>query len=245
MDIVEEKQEQLVLLKLIAESEIPVGSGSACRALNEATFTVSEATAGRLLRLLDQQGLTRREGFKGRVLTKYGEERLQAYVQEEKRRHFSLQLAQLVKSRNMAELVEILVARKAIEREIARLAACNISAEQLCLMETIVFPGQRFGASSVAQQDVEFHNLLAEAAGNKVLKAALDLIRQDAQLSPVLEYIRTQVHSQVLQDHMKIVGALKGRDPEAADRAMVEHIENLIADVQQYWSLVHTDEEGE
>lgn len=240
--ILGEKKEQYFLLKLIAKSDAPVGCGTACKALNEAEYKVSEATVGRLLRLLDQQGLTQREGFKGRILTKLGQERLEQIVNDETRMHHSQKLANLVGSRNKEELLEILVARKAIEREIARQAALNITPQQLSLIESIAKPGLASSTKSVVQKDVEFHYLLAEAAGNKVLKAALDLIRQDAQLSPVLEYIRKQVHSQVLQDHFKIFAALKARDPEASEKAMVEHVDNLISDVQKFWSLVHKEE---
>ena len=94
----------------------------------------------------------------------------------------------------------------------------------------------------MADGDVAFHQALAEAAGNKVLKAALDLIRQDAQLSPVFGYIREQMHRKVFSDHKQIYDAVAARDPLAAERAMVNHIENLISDVQKYWNRASKSE---
>ena len=236
----EEKGQLFLLLKFIGESDKPVGSGTACLALCNANHQVSEATAGRLLRELDERGFTERLGFKGRVLTNEGKDYLHKLTNENNRMVFSQQLARIVKSRNKDELLDILVARKAIEREIARLAAIKITGEQLYRMEKIV-ANQLNAENNVEVGDVAFHNALAEAAGNRVLKAALELIRQDAQLSPVLGFIRKQVHSKIFADHFKIFQAVASRDPEAAEQVMVEHIENIMADVHKYWSHAYDD----
>jgi GntR family transcriptional regulator, transcriptional repressor for pyruvate dehydrogenase complex len=236
----EEKGQLFLLLKFIDESDKPVGSGTACVALCNANHQVSEATAGRLLRELDERGFTERQGFKGRVLTNEGREYLHKLTHENNRMIFSQELARIVKSRNRDELLDILVARKAIEREIARLAALKITDEQLEQMESTV-SGHLNTENNVEVGDVSFHNALADAAGNRVLKAALDLIRQDAQLSPILGYIRKQVHSKIFSDHLKIYQAVASRNPYAAEQAMVEHIENIMADVQKFWSQYHDE----
>ncbi len=240
----EEKQQLYCLLKFIGESDNPVGSGSACLALCNAGHQVSEATCGRLLRELDERGLTEKIGFKGRVLTSAGRDYLHTLVQEKKRYQFSQQLAKLVRSRNKEELLDILVARKAIERELARLAALKINNEQCRSLERTVNLSLN-SDQNVEESDLSFHNAITEIAGNRVLKAALNLIRQDAQLSPVLVYIRRQVHSKVFADHFQIFKAVASRNPDAAEKAMVEHIENLIVDVNKYWSHVHSGEEAE
>ncbi len=236
----EEKRQLFFLLKFIGESDDPVGSGTACLALCNANQKVSEATAGRLLRQLDERGFTEKKGFRGRVLTDAGREYLHALTNEEKRLLFSQQLAEIVSSRSKDELLEILVARKAIEREIARLAAQRITDEQLNDIKRTV--SQYLSTENNKDAgDVAFHNALADAAGNRVLKAALDLIRQDGQLSPVLVYIREQVQSKIFTDHFKIYQAVASRNPDAAEQAMVEHIENVLADVQKYWEHAHDE----
>jgi GntR family L-lactate dehydrogenase operon transcriptional regulator len=72
-----------------------------------------------------------------------------------------------------------------------------------------------------------------------VLEAAMNLIRQDAQLTPVLEYIRKEVYSIVSLDHANIAKAIELRDADMAEMAMIAHIENLIRDVKRYWSKVN------
>lgn len=242
MENVEERTEIVLLLKHMHQNPEPVGSGKACEVLGSAGCQVSEATVGRLLRQMDIQGLTDRLGFRGRVLTPKGQDMIISILQMESRQRYSDQLATMVRSRDLQDLLETLVARRAIEREIARLAAINVCTQQAERMAKIVADYELAGGDRVALGDVAFHQALAEAAGNRVLKAALDLIRQDAQLSPVLGYIREQVHGRIFADHKKIFDAVAAGDALAAEQAMVNHIENIIADVQKYWSLANDTE---
>lgn len=238
----DERAEIVFLLKHMVENDEPVGSGTASGLLTAAGFQVSEATVGRLLRFMDAQGYTQRVGFKGRILTPLGREHVGQLSEFESRQRFSERLARLVRSQSLDGLLEILVARRAIEREIARLAALNLTSEQARNITLQVKEFESATGDRIAHGDVAFHQALAEAAGNKVLKAALDLIRQDAQLSPVLGYIRMQLHRQVFSDHKKILDAILARDSAAAEQAMVNHIENLISDVKKYWSQANGTE---
>lgn len=233
-----DRAEIAYLLKYLGENPAPVGSGIACEVLAKAGFQVSEATVGRLLRFMDTQGYTERVGYRGRILTPLGRKHIGRLADRESRQRYSDRLAELVRSRSLTDLLDTLVARRAIEREIARLAAINITPEQVEKLAVIITEYETGEGDRIAHGDVAFHKALAEAAGNKVLKAALDLIRQDAQLSPVLGFIREQVHSKVFADHKNIFDAVAAKDPPAAEQAMVAHIENLIVDVKNYWSLV-------
>lgn len=232
----DERAEVVCLLKHMSENCIPVGSGKACEILTAAGFQVSEATVGRLLRYMDTHDYTFRDGFKGRILTAHGHDYIKNYLHTENRRKFSDQLAEMVRSQCLDDLLATLTARRAIEREIARLAALNITPQQEEKLRIIVNEFKSAHGDRVVCGDVAFHQALAEAAGNKVLKAALDLIRQDAQLSPVLGYIREQLHGRVFSDHKQIFDAVAAKEPVAAEQAMVNHIENLISDVQKYWT---------
>jgi GntR family transcriptional repressor for pyruvate dehydrogenase complex len=240
--MVEERAEVACLLNYMNENPDPVGSGTACEVLAGEGFQVSEATVGRLLRYMDLQGYTQRVGYKGRTLTDLGRRYINHLAEQKSRQHFSNKLAEIVRSQCLDDLLDTLVARRAIEREIARLAALNITPEQAEGLWRIVEAYKSAHGDRVADGDVAFHQALAEAAGNKVLKAALDLIRQDAQLSPVFGYIREQMHRKVFSDHKQIYDAVAARDPLAAERAMVNHIENLISDVQKYWNRASKSE---
>ena len=238
----EERAEIICLLKYMSENPIPVGSGKASDVLNNAGFQLSEATVGRLLRCMDNGGHTDRLGYRGRVLTEQGQKYIDSILHRESRQRYSDQLSGLVRSKSMNDLIETLVARRAIEREIARLAALNITPSQVEQLAKIVLDYELAGGDRVAHGDVAFHQFLANAAGNKVLRAALDLIRQDAQLSPVFGFIREQVHSRIFTDHKMVFEAVAAKDSLAAEQAMVNHIENLINDVEKYWSLANGTE---
>ena len=131
----------------------------------------------------------------------------------------------------------MLIARRAIESELAALAAVNATEEELRQLNAIVDDQRRTLAAGgmTARQDVDFHAVIARMARNRVLASAVGLIRQDTHLSPVLEYIRKHVHSMIYIDHDNIRKAILARQADQSRQAMITHINNLIADVERYW----------
>ncbi len=226
------------VLEIIAGYSEPVGSGTVSNDLRRRIGEVSEATVGRVLRRLDEKGWTRKEGFRGRVLTEEGEKALGIFRAEKRRRIDTDRFLELTRAEEKEEMINILIARRAIEREIARLAAKNATEEDVQRLNEIIARNldKLESSQTGAEEDVEFHKILAEIAGNKILEAALVLIRQEGQLSPILEYIRQKVGSDVVEDHKKVLEAIARGDCEEAEKAMVDHIEGIIADVNKYWT---------
>jgi GntR family L-lactate dehydrogenase operon transcriptional regulator len=235
------RQEHLALL-VIQQSESPVGSGYLSRELRKYGWEVSEATAGRILANYDNAGYTNKVGFQGRVLSQVGIDRLREHEEKKVRFDQGFEFFKILETKTPDELIDILVARRGIEREIARLAAKNASEEEikeLWQIQNLQKARVAHSKGGAAEQDVAFHRVLARASRNKVLEAAMNLIRQDAQLTPVLEYIRQEVYSIVSLDHANIAKAVELRDADMAEMAMIAHIENLIRDVKRYWSKVN------
>lgn len=234
------------VLKAISNSPAPVGSGFVREELKLKGYDISEATVGRILREMDAEGYTERVGFKGRVLTSYGVEKLRELEHDRQINHYGNELINAIKATGRKNFIDILIARKVIESQLARLAAENITQKELGEMEEVI-KSQRIHVEkgiSIAEDDIKFHKLIAQAAKNRVLDAAMDLIRHYGQLSPALEYIRKRVKSKVLLDHEKIYEAIASRNPDKAEEAMVKHIENLIADVNKYWNMVYKSEDA-
>lgn len=239
-----DKQEYLTLL-IIHKSDTPVGSGYLSRELRKYGWEVSEATAGRILALFDSKGYTTRVSFQGRILTPEGYAYLKELEEKKVRSEQGMEFMKVLDTRTMEELIDILVARRAIEREIARLAAIHATEDEIKELWRIQRLQQEKAAywkSGAAEQDVAFHRILAKSSRNKVLEGAMELIRQDGQLAPVLEYIRKEVHSVVSLDHERIAQAIEQHNPDMAEKAMVEHLENLIQDVKKYWDRVQHPE---
>ncbi len=236
----ERDQQEYAALQIIAQSISPVGSGYLSREMGRIGVAVSEATAGRILNRFDQSGLTTKIGFQGRTLTEEGYSRLKDLESRAARNQQGEEFFSVLGSQSKERLVDILIARKAIERELARLAAIHATKEEIQEMWAVQkIQYETFSRDmEAAEQDVQFHRLIAKAARNPVLYSAIEMIRQDGQLTPVLEYIRKTVHSIISYDHAQIIRAIENRDPRLAEEAMVRHIESLIHDVNKYWHYV-------
>jgi len=224
------------ILDIIEKSDAPVGANQLKRDLQNLGIEVSEATVGRILAVLDQEGFTHKEGFKGRILTRTGRDHLKQLRIRRERIEYGEEFFKVLDSKTEEELVELLIARRVIESYLARSAAINITSEiEKEMKRAIKLQAQYSKKGIAAEYDVLFHKTIAKAAGNKVLDAMLDLIRKDSQLTPALEFIRKQVKSTIMVDHQKIMEAIISKDPDAAEQAMLDHIDNLIRDVNKYW----------
>jgi len=229
------------ILSILENRVEPLGSGQLSQLLNERGFALSEATVGRILSSMDRQQLTEKLGFQGRVLTAEGRAKLAEMRSAQQRATYGNRFIETLEARRREDIIEILVARKAIERELARLAAVYATAAEIRLLEEVMNEHEESprGRKLTEDHDLKFHKLLSLAAKNKVLAAALDLIRHDEQLSPVLAAIRKRHGGQLWADHSGIVAAIKERNPDRAEREMARHVESVIADVQKYWALVN------
>lgn len=228
------------LLTIIRDSTQPVGCGHISKVLRNKGYNISEATVGRLLRDLDDQGWSDKAGFQGRRLSGNGLARLAELENRQKSLEWGIEFTNSLRGHTKAQLLEVLVARRAIESELASLAAQNRSDADVAQIRGIL-ERQRQAldlGGGAAQEDVDFHALIARMAGNRILGAAVALIRQDTQLSPVLEYIRRRVKSAVYIDHQRLVEAIADGQADSARELMAEHINNLMKDVEKYWKLV-------
>lgn len=233
-----EKEEiEYKILQALADAKEPAGSGAIGDELRLSGLAISEATVGRLLRDMDRRNLTFRVGFRGRLLAELGQSRLEELRRERERAYYGTELLNVLRAHGKEELIDLLVARRVIERETARLAAAKATGEDIEYLKRIIERHEMSVRAGIvgADEDVRFHKLIGQIAGNKVLLAALDLFRQDSQLNSVLESIRKHVSSTVVADHKKIIKAISSGKSEAAEKAMIEHIDNVIADVLKYW----------
>ncbi|MBU2700052.1 GntR family L-lactate dehydrogenase operon transcriptional regulator [Sporomusaceae bacterium BoRhaA] len=219
----------------------PMGCGSIAIKLQAVGYSFSEATVGRILRDLDFAGFTQKAGFRGRNLSNIGIDRLAELKERERQFKFGEELLAAVQGHSKEELLEVLIARRAIESELAYLAAKNAKPDEVCKLKAVL--ARQFSmlknGNSAAAEDVNFHNQITNMARNRVLAAAVALIRQDTMLPPVMEQIKRQVHSLLhVTDHQKIVENIASGNGEGARAAVVENINNLIADVEKYWETI-------
>jgi len=229
------------ILALIRDFVKPVGCGAIAAKLQGKEHHISEATVGRILREMDVAGYTEKSGFQGRALSPKGLKRLEELENKKRRSKWETELIQSIQGHTKEQLLEVLIARRAIESELAYLAAQNATDQEIQHLREIV-ERQRVvlaDGRGAAEEDVNFHATIAAMSRNRVLEAAIALIRQDTQLSPVLEFIRLQVHSFVLVDHQAVLEHILNRKSDQAKTAMIEHMNNLIRDVEKYWESMN------
>jgi GntR family L-lactate dehydrogenase operon transcriptional regulator len=225
------------ILTIIHHSSDPVGARKLSRALLQSGISTSEATLGRLLRRLDSQALTRPVGAKGRVLTAEGR-RLRATLDAQRRHIDSLQAATEIAT--VQDVIGLLIARRAIERECARSAALHASAEQVDALRAVVAEhGRRLEAREPPNEEsLRFHRDLAALTPNQVLRAMAS-IAFDASLESGHALLDVIIFShgteeQGLREHRAILDAIARHDAQAADDAMAAHLSRLVSEVEAH-----------
>jgi len=223
-------------LQVLGRAPEPVGAGYLARSLAEMGSSVSMASAGRILWELDEKGYVEKVSNKGRILSSSGQEYLEKLEAEGKSNTLAQELLEELYMRTPRDLLDILVARRAIERETARLAAINATKEDLIRIKAFaeILDGERDQIPSISVIDRMFHEAIAQSGKNSVLLATLKLVRQDVHIQHAFACIRRQEGSSLGGDHMPIYEAIAGRDPEAAEKAMLKHIDNIVRDVEHY-----------
>lgn len=125
------------------------------------------------------------------------------------------------------QLQELFEARLYLEKGTTRLAALRIDPAQLAQVDALIEEMERAALDNpdaYAENDFRFHFLIAEAAGNSVLKRMLETV---SQLIREQQGLISQAHLSrrlTLKDHWEIARALHAHDPLAAEMAMEKHL---------------------
>lgn len=232
---------ELTALSLLERSEVPVGSARLTGVLRAAGIEVAEATAGRYLRRLDEQGLTRSKGAKlGRVITEAGKERLRNLRLLQRQDEYGARLLQAVNSTETNELIDLLYVRRAVEAEAARLAALRATDAELS--EIAALAGHHVQEVGQGQDTVRpsmrFHRLVAEASHNRMLISVAMLLLDPANdlLEKALARIATDAGTVLEQaeDHVALSEVLRVRDAAEAESVMRRHLDRLIREVEEH-----------
>lgn len=234
------KETYFTALEAIAESPKPIGAWNLRRVLKEKGLVVSKATAGRLLRSLEDNQHARAEGNVGRVITPEGKIALDEWSKAQARRRSHTAFEESLTIRGRKHLKDALIARRAIESETAYLAAANATEQDLQELRKVIEEHDKLLSSGLsgAGKDAEFHRILARSGENKVLMSALEVIHHNPQIGQVLEYIRSKMGSKMVEDHRAILDQVAKGDCEGAREAMTKHIAAVINDVDKYWAEI-------
>ncbi len=142
-------------------------------------------------------------------------------------------------SASMQAVIQMVEVRRALEAEVAALAAQRRSAEQLkdirhamAALDEAVRAGK-----DGAEEDVNYHRAIAGAAQNPFLISTLDYLRQFlrgvTRVTRANEARRADFAGQVRDEHEAITRAIEKGDALKARQAATRHMDNAIERIRQ------------
>jgi len=135
----------------------------------------------------------------------------------------------LVREISEDELLEIYPVRAALEELAAREAAVRLDGDvraleaELAAMHTAADEGD---LHAQVVHDVNFHRLIVEAAGNRILQDVWGSLRIESRT--IITAVRTGMDGhEIAERHRHILEALRDRDPDRAGATVRRHLEEF------------------
>lgn len=125
---------------------------------------------------------------------------------------------------SMADLLEF---REMVEPQVAAQAAVRATAAQVTQLRQCLERQESASARHVklSDEDLVFHNLIAEIAGNAVVMLVLETLRT------LMTHLRDQVvgdrPERTIAEHRALVSAVASASPDAARQAMLDHLRSV------------------
>lgn len=130
---------------------------------------------------------------------------------------------------------ELTEARILIEGEAAALAAKNVTDEEIAELESLLDEmdaANRLGAGAGELVDQRFHQYLAGCSHNSAMQSAVEHLWHVRSRSPqcilTFEKARGKGHKPVIDEHRRIIEAVRSRDADAARTAMRDHLGRVL-----------------
>jgi DNA-binding GntR family transcriptional regulator len=137
---------------------------------------------------------------------------------------------------SMDDFFDLVGARRVNEPACAALAAERISEVDLKELAAIVAESKRIpkeDLGSLIALDQRFHEIIATASGNRVFAAFLKNLNDRSARFWALSLSNDLHRAEIIEEHARIVGALKRRDPDLAASTMREHIDSFAKTFSQ------------
>ncbi len=131
-------------------------------------------------------------------------------------------------------LLDLIEARQALECQIARLAAARAQQSHIAAIQQTIeaMEQNKNNLTLCVEKDVEFHNILVEASGNKVFEIMLaplsELLRKSRK-----ETMRANGVQRAIVGHKLLLSAIIEKDSDKAAEAMYRHLEMAEEDLKR------------
>lgn len=130
-------------------------------------------------------------------------------------------------ARSPQSLRDLLEFREMIEPEVAAQAAARATPEQVAELQRCLERQESASARHIklSDEDLAFHNLVAQIAGNEVVMLVLETLRS------LMTHLRDRVvgdhPERTIDEHRAVVAAVAGASPAAARQAMLDHLRSV------------------
>lgn len=129
-----------------------------------------------------------------------------------------------------ADRLSVFEFRKIIESESAALAAIRASSFDVqALEESIVGMEKDPSDKGVAEQDMVFHALIAQATGNEVIQRVFQMMQET--YTRMFEDNVIHLGKAGAEHHRRILLAIQTRDMAAARQCMLEHLDDTMRSI--------------
>jgi GntR family transcriptional repressor for pyruvate dehydrogenase complex len=133
-----------------------------------------------------------------------------------------------------SSVLQLFDARRTLEARTAALAACFITADEIARLRAILAVWSSAKDNEIREDaDRDFHKLIAAASRNPILYRFVSVVNQLGKESRQLAYRLPTAIDKTSDEHHAIVDALQRHDAEAAERAMLHHLEQAETYLRQ------------
>lgn len=138
---------------------------------------------------------------------------------------------------NLRDFQELIELREILERGVGRLAALNITEEQIHNLEQLLKHASQVIQGSVSEQidyDMQFHMIIKQASHNHYLEEHLSIVQnQFFRIQRLISHKPGLVFTHL----PKYIQTLKNQDADQMGQLMVEHVEHFVEAVRRYFKI--------
>ena len=141
-----------------------------------------------------------------------------------------------VRNLSLAEIEDIFNIRAFVEEYAAKRAAKRATPEQLAQMESVLKEMDQKDLSEVVRLDMDFHELVMDAAGSPALKRAWKVLRM-ADWTYLCAAVTAFSMEELIAQHWKIYQYLKDRSETSAGAYMFLHIKGFGEELARHFEM--------
>lgn len=220
------------ILSYFAKSPRPLGSWNINELLESSGISTSTATIGRKLKSFDTLGITMKVSNKGRILSDKGKAVVRELEEDAIRSKLRNKAVEATAIDNVDDVLDVLVSRRCIETECARLAAEKATGDELLKIKETVLRHKECVTLGLDPTETafDFHIAVAEASHSRLLLRLMKLIVfEEGQIESKLESLVTRERgAEYAVEHESIAAAIFDRNSGLAALLMQKHIDVLI-----------------